>query len=249
MANPNLFMFFDETGLDEKSEIVAIACVVTQNPDHLRNKIKSLKNEIRNDLRLRTIPSVKNLDTKGFHYCEDHQDIQVKVIEAISKIDFEAFIYYLRKNNNCKYFGGFKWYDKMFRQLIKDRLLKHKKAIIQIVFEQHKYPVTQQEERERELQAIVNKVIQDRRRTNPDFLPIPSLVKSAGKEEDALTIADYIAGVFKDYEAKVHLDADSITQSWQYRNYSMIKPKIRLICDFESHKFYSRRHPFYFPKS
>jgi Reverse transcriptase (RNA-dependent DNA polymerase) len=102
MAHNDIFMFVDESGCDHNSKILALACIITTNPEGLRREIKKLQNEILRDPILRHVSSVQNsLSKHGFHYCEDHgQDVKPKVIDLIMTLPFEAYIIYQKKDIN-----------------------------------------------------------------------------------------------------------------------------------------------------
>ncbi|WP_121968557.1 DUF3800 domain-containing protein [Leptolyngbya sp. BC1307] len=55
MTAENTFMFIDETGVDRESKILAIACVITKEARHLRDKLNQLRNEIVKDRLLKDI--------------------------------------------------------------------------------------------------------------------------------------------------------------------------------------------------
>ena len=100
MTTQDVFMFVDETGIDEESKILAITCIVTREPEHIRKALTKLKQELVKKKGFKDIPSIQNLEKKGFHYCEDHKDVRSKVIDLIAILPFEAYICYRCKVNN-----------------------------------------------------------------------------------------------------------------------------------------------------
>jgi hypothetical protein len=217
---------------------------VTREPQHLKDKLNKLKCEISKDRLFKDIPSVKSLGKKGFHYCEDEQTIKPLVINLIAELPFEAYICYRPKevgvfdNSN-----SFDWYDQLFGKLLHDRLRKHKRELISICFEQHSNSVMA---RKRDLEGIVKRLVHEiERKDSISSLPVP-MVKSAGKEEPCLAIADYVAAIFKDYEyvRKVGTDKEEILTSWQARQFFAVQSKIRVIHNYETGEFFTRRNPF-----
>jgi hypothetical protein len=134
----DVFMFVDETGIDQDSTILAVACIITNEPDYLRSELENLRQSFLRDPYLKSVPSVqKSLSKNGFHYCEDHPvDIKPKVIDLIMKLPFLAYICYLEKESNFDPSAGYGWYDRLFSRLMFDRLRANKNAAIRICFEQ-----------------------------------------------------------------------------------------------------------------
>ena len=237
-------MYVDETGTDQDSTILAIACIVTSEPDLLQKRLEDLRTEIEKGKQFRGIPSVKNLSKKGFHYCEDHQEVKSEVIKLISQIPFDAYICYRQKEGEFHPSNGFDWYDQLFGKLMHDRLRKHTQSLVNICFEQHANKVTT---REQELEAIIKRLINEiELKDNTSFYHSP-VVKSAGKEEVCLAIADYVAAIFKNHEEAVKIRDNKLVSdlsSWQSRDFSMLRPKIRVIHNYQTGEFFTRKNPF-----
>jgi RNA-directed DNA polymerase len=245
MVAQNVFMFIDETGIDEESDILAIACIITKEPSHLRRRLEALKTELQKQRFFRDIPSIKNLEKKGFHYCEDHQDVQPKVIELISELPLDAYIYYKRKQEDFVPSRNFDWYDQLFGKLLYDRLQKHKLSPICIYFEQHGSSFS---DRERKLRGIVERLASDIKLKTGGVIQFLPTISSAGKEESCLAAADYIAAVFRDYERlwteRVSMGKPVSSGSWQSRHFAMLRPKIRVIHNLSTDEFFTRHNPF-----
>lgn len=243
MATQNVFMFIDETGIDEESKILAIACIITNEPGHLRKKLEKLKLDLPKEKRYKDIPSIKNLESKGFHYCEDHKDVRSTVIDLISELPFETYIYYKRKRHDFCASEGFGWYDQFFGKLMHDRLRKYSNSIVTICFEQHTNSLM---DREQELRTITERLVHEIQLKDVcKFLP-PPVVRSAGKEEPCLAVADYVVAVFKDYEDVRDRETNKCDNSgsWQARHFSMLRPKIRVIHNYGTGEFFTRQNPF-----
>jgi len=245
MASQNPYFFLDETGTDKDSKILAVACILTDHPQYLRKKVEELKQRMFKEKRFKDIPSVQDLRERGFHYCEDHQDVKNEFIELISEMPFESYICYEHKKSDHCHNDSFEWYDKLFCKLMHDRLRKHRESIINICFEQHHNSV---ENRRQELGNLINQLIKEIKcKDNREFLSLP-MVKSAGKGELCLSVVDYVAAIFKDYEYSLCQDRkvdrlDNLA-SWQSRNFAMIRPKLRVIHDYGTGEFFTRWNPF-----
>jgi hypothetical protein len=238
MAHNDIFMFVDESGCDHNSKILALACIITTNPEKLRREIKNLQNAILCDPILRDVSSVQNsLSTHGFHYCEDHsQEVKPRVIDLIMTLPFEAYIIYQKKDINFDLSQGYGWYDCLFGRLMYERLRANSEAIIQLCFEQHDNRI---ERRKEEISSTIKRLTTEiRERDGETKFPVVPNVVSAGKEEPCLAIADYIAAIFKDYEEMRQ------PGSWQARNFQRVRPKIRVIHDFTTDEFFTRTRPF-----
>jgi len=244
MSSENIFMYVDETGTDQKSKILAIACIITRDPNYLKNSLEKLKQDLLKDNRIRDIPSIKNLEGKGFHYCEDHFEVISVVIDLISKLPFEAYIYYTHKEHDYCPSNNFEWYDQLFGKLMYDRIQNHQKSSINICFEQHGKSF----KREEDLKKIVARLIyKSEFKGVGDFSFFP-LVRSAGKEESCLAIADYVAAIFKNHENSLkdlgEAKLQSNPSSQESRYFSMLRPKIRVIHNYGTGEFFTRSNPF-----
>jgi dGTP triphosphohydrolase len=237
MRSKDVFLFIDETGSDEKSTMLAVACIITDNPDSLRSKLDELKLSILRDSIFKTLPSINKLSNKGFHYCEDHKEIQSKVIELIRELSFRAYICYQEKEHDFDASAGYSWYDKLFSRLMFERLRANKNASIKICFEQHD---SRFESRRSQIEGIINNLVDKIELCDRVKFLITPQVRSAGKEEPCLVIADYIAAIFKGYATKEIGKPGSL----EARNFERIRPKVRVIHNYVTDEFFTRKHPF-----
>jgi hypothetical protein len=234
----DVFIFVDETGTDQDSTILAVACIITNEPNYLRDELEKLKKNILREPFLKNVPSIqKSLSKKGFHYCEDSLEVKPKVIDLIMQLPFQAYICYQEKESNFESSDGYGWYDKLFGRLMFERLRANKNAAIRICFEQHDNRI---EHRRKEIEGIIERLVRKiRSRDGVEFAVIPK-VSSAGKEEICLVVADYIAAIFKDH-AEHGIGKPS---SWQARNFERIRSKVRVIHNYTTDDFFTRKRPF-----
>lgn len=239
MANNDVFIFVDEAGTDQDSAILVVACIITNDPDYLRRKLEELREDIIRDPFLKSMPSIqKSLQKKGFHYCEDHfVDVKPKVLDLIGRMPFEAYICYQKKDSDFDPSAGYGWYDRLFGRLIFERLRANKNAFIQIYFEQHDNRI---EHRRQEIEEIVSRLVCEIQLRDRIKFVVQPKVNSASKEEICLVVADYVAAIFRDYEAS----GIGKPESWQARNFQRIQTKVRVIHDYGTDKFFTRGHPF-----
>lgn len=236
--------FVDESGPHEDN-LFALACIITQNPNRLAQKIKEKKSDILHDPRYNGI--LGKFEKEGFHYCDNHIEIRNGFLDLLRALEFQAYICFSSKiscsNENDKKIA----YNILFKRLLFDRLKNHREDNIEIFFEQHDSKTVK---RENELNDLINLM----------WSKIPEVsfcakrknvpVRSAGKDRVCLSIPDYILGVFCDYfsirtsdEKKIPRDSKK-TDPWQKRNFEDLRPKIRLIHDFDKAIFYDRKKPF-----
>lgn len=237
MANNDVFMFVDEAGTDQDSAILLVACIITNDPDYLRRKLEKLREDIIRDPFLKSVPSIqKSLQKKGFHYCEDHfVDVKPKVIDLIRQMPFEAYICYQKKDSGFEPSAGYGWYDRLFGRLMFERLQANKNAVIRICFEQHDNRI---DRRRQEIEEIVSRLVSKiQLRDGIEFVVHPK-VTSVSKQEICLVVADYVAAIFRDYEASGIGKPDS----WQARNFERIRPKVRVIHNYGTDEFFTRKH-------
>lgn len=234
----DVFMFVDETGTDTESKILAVVCIITDNPDYLTNELEKLKKSILRDPVLKSIRSVtESLSKHGFHYCEDHLEVKPKIIELIRQLPFEAYICYQDKESNFDPSKGYGWYDKLFGRLMFERLRANKNADIRICFEQHDNRI---EHRRKEIEDIVERLVNEIRLRDRAKFAITPQVRSAGKDEACLAVADYVAAIFKDHVA----NGTGKPDSWQARNFNRIRSKVRVIHNYTTDEFFHRKNPF-----
>jgi len=234
----DVFMFVDETGTDQKSTILAVACIITHNPDDLRAELEKLRQSILGDQVFKSIRSVtESLSKHGFHYCEDHFEVKPKIIELIRRLPFEAYICYQDKESSFDPSKGYGWYDQLFGRLIFERLRANKDADIRICFEQHDNRI---EHRRKEIEDIVERLVSKIRLLDRAEFAITPQVRSAGKDEACLVVADYVAAIFKDHVA----NGTGKPDSWQARNFKRISSKVRVIHNYTTDEFFHRKNPF-----
>lgn len=234
----DVFMFVDETGKDQKSTILAVACIITDNPAYLRDGLENLRQIILRDPVLKTIRSVtESLSKHGFYYCEDHLEVKPKIIELIRQLPFEAYICYQDKESNFDPSKGYGWYDQLFGRLMFERLRANKDAVIRICFEQLDNRI---EHRRKEIEDIVERLVTEIQLRDKVKFADPPQVRSAGKEEPCLVVADYVAAIFKDHVA----NGTGKPDSWQARNFERIRSKVRVIHNYTTDEFFHRNNPF-----
>jgi hypothetical protein len=227
-----MYFFIDESGLDDKSKILVIGLVILDNPAVIRTKIELLKDDILHDPILRTIPNIKNkLKKEGFHYCEDHVEVKNQFIEHISSLSFQAYMCFAEKNNVKK--SEYKeLYKKLFGRLLFDRIRANRHENIHIVFERTI-------EKEKNIVILINGVVDDINKSHRKKVSSSPIITCSGKEEPVLSIADYVCGIFKD-----HYENPLKSGNIERRNFDKIRGRVRVIHNFLTDEFYTRKNLF-----
>lgn len=229
--------FFDESGFNADS-LSMLCCVVLDQPTPVRESILSLKEDILHSGRLSEIRG--NFETNGFHYCENHHEIRAKFFRLLPTLDFEAYICFVPSTPEEDHRNEL--YDRMYGRLLYDRMQKYRDRPIEICFEQHDSRVTRRLTELREITLRIDEQIKSQHGINDIAPPI---VISAGKEEPCLAIADYVSAIFrKYYEALNSANAWKKGEPFEKRDFDDLRPKVRLIHNFETEEFFSRHKPF-----
>jgi len=117
----NVYFFVDETGADERSEIVAAGCIIVDDANQLREAVLCLWDDVRHHPILKTIPSITAANpARLLHYAEDHYEVRLQFIEALAPLTFEAYVCYARKEHFERDRGD--WYDRLVHSLLFQRV-------------------------------------------------------------------------------------------------------------------------------
>jgi len=231
---PPLYIFIDESGTDNKSPILVVMAILTEDPKSLRSKIATLIDEVKRDPELGNIDSVKK-GFSTFHYAEDHFEIKNKFIDILPELNFDAFASFVRKDELVDRGDKLFLILSLLRILIYPRLQEKHYKDIHIIYEKFDEGsiaseaeiVTLIQSQQKRVRNQTNKVIEN---INVTF---------ADKSELILSIPDYMAGIVRTYlETK---DTTVNNKDTFKRLYLRVAGKIRLLNDYARKKFYSRK--------
>lgn len=226
-----MYFFIDESGFDEKSIIFLVGLVILDKPDIVINKITKLKEDILHDPILVKIRTVKQLKSRGFHYCEDHFEVRNKLIDLMSTLTFQAYICFVEKNK-LKDRERQETYRQLIRKLLYDRVRGNMEVKIHICLEKTI-------EKEQNIVEIIKDVVKDIiKRGKKPISHFPEVTFS-GKEEACLSVVDYVCGIFRSHYENLYKE-----DNFERRNFDRIRWKIRVIHNLLSDEFYTRRNPF-----
>lgn len=225
------YYFIDESGFHVNG-IALLCCVVLDDPEIARSRINKLREDILHDPRLENI--ITPFAEKGFHYSSDHLEIRNKFIELLNELTFQAYICFDPYVADLSFKNT---YAHLFGRLIIDRLRDHKTGVINITFEQHS------EIRQQDLAAIVASKIEVINNSERTSFRGEYTLRSSGKDEVCLSMADYICGIFSDYYGELHKATPTTAEALAKRNFENLRNKIRCIHDIKNNKFYSRKEP------
>ena len=97
--NKDLYIFIDESGTDDDSNVLYMSLILTEDPESIRNECTKKIQEILHDPELRqNIPSVRERGLNYFHYTSDHPEIKTEVIKLLPLLNFDSYILFARKD-------------------------------------------------------------------------------------------------------------------------------------------------------
>lgn len=233
-----VYYFIDESGSGFSSEGIAIlCCVVIDNPEEARSKIRELKENILHDSRFEKI--LNELPSYGFHHTNDHIEIKNKFVELLKILTFQAYICFDPSVTRLPFNET---YDRLFGRLIIDRLRDDKTKDINICFEQHNNDSKRHQEA---LAALIASKVDEIAKSDRRPFRGSYIVRHAGKgtEETCLSIADYICGIFANYYEYLAKGKKADKEDLSERVFEDVRNKIRCSHDIKNRKFYSRRNP------
>jgi len=77
-----LHFFVDETGLDARSRFAAVACIIVDDAERIRQEIDALRESLVHDPFLDD-RTVRTLRRKGFHFTDDPAEVRSKFIDLL----------------------------------------------------------------------------------------------------------------------------------------------------------------------
>jgi len=230
---PVIHMFVDETGTDAHSGIVAVACVVLDDPAHVRDRLRATRRAIEDDFHLRNFSSVRAVpEGHLFHFSQDHPEIRNRVLSTICDLPFDAYVA-LARRPDLVLDADFAWYQRLLTAALSDRVLANCHGVINVTVEQCA-PKCESVARQT-LQSVVSRV----ETQGHHFTAFPT-IGFAGKDEAALVLPDYVNGVVREVLEK---RGDAIR-----RNYLRMRPRIRLVHDVVRNERYDRKNEMPIPE-
>ena len=114
------YCFIDESEfeMDDRTKVLALALVFTDDPNKVRDAIKNVIGNLKVDDY--STGNNERLDQKGLHFTEDHPDTRSEVVNQMSKMPIQCYIAYqtiAKDNSNYE-----DVYVKLFNELLKMRL-------------------------------------------------------------------------------------------------------------------------------
>lgn len=217
------------------SKILIIGFIKTEMPNLIRKKLKTLRNEIKNDPYLKGIPSLKS-SLIFFHAKDDCSEVREKVFKAILDLQFTAEIYIARKIE-----GVFKkrhnkdentFYDDLVSKLFENKL--HLTTNNKIYF-----AVRGTKKRQVPLQSAIQRAITKfEQKSNSKITSNIKIQAQTPSGEPCLQVIDYI-----------NWAVQRIFIKKEERFYNFVKDKIKFlvdIYDFDKYpnNYYSKRNNF-----
>lgn len=216
------FCYFDETEFKiEGTAYLALAGVfiAEENMSVIEDTLTELKETLEVDQFIGSTDG-----RRLFHFVEDNQEVQPKVIDCIRNKGYKAYIAY--KKLGVPYHES---YTSIMRKILLDRIKANNTSDFFINYEETdkvKFP---------KVSSLLEDIISTLREEHPT-IEMPSLQKVT-KQDIYSVIPDYILGVFQAYNR-------SSRQDYMRRDFEKLRNKIRLIVDIESDIYYHRGNPF-----
>lgn len=227
-----MYFLVDESGFDEKSKALIVALLILDELDSIRMGIERLKEEILHDPNLKTIPALKTkLEKEGFHYCEDHVEVRNLFIELIPRLGFQAYICFAEKRSGDER-NYREWYKNLFGRLLFDRIRDNWHENIHIIYEKNT-------EKEQNIIDLIKRVIVDINKSHKKKVSSAPKIICSGKTEPSLSLVDYVCGIFKG-----HYENLDKSGNLERRNFDRIRGKVRVIHNFLTDEFYTRKNLF-----
>jgi len=231
-------VYFNKKGKDliksgKVSKVFIVGYLETGDPNRITKRLRKIRNDIKNDVYLKGIPSVKK-SLIHFHAKDDCVEVREKVFKAIYEMDIKVFVVVARKDPgqfrkkfNCK---PSKMYEYLVEKLFENRL--HLYSEIDIYFSKMGNVV-----RETNMKTAINqaKTIFENKWSSKNKTKIRVFVQEPSQIMP-LQVVDYLLwAVNRVYERK------------DMRHYNYIKDKIILIQDIFDVKKYPKTY--YTPKN
>jgi len=215
MSKDTAYFFVDESGdtsfFNRKgqnvvgkegcSRILIIGLTKTFNPKNIRIPIYKLQHEIINDPYFYNVPSVKDINKRGFHATDDIPEVREKVFKLINSLKVKAEIIVSRKiekifrekhlcNENL-------FYDDIVSKLFEPKL--HKSSKIQICFS-----IRGNRKRQKPLENAILKAKKNfEQKLNIQINSKINVFAQYPRDECCLQVIDYINwSVYRAYEKK-----------------------------------------------
>jgi len=218
----NMHCYFDETKFKiDDNEYIGLAGVflTDENKSEIIQVLETLKEELESDQFLG-----RRSKKKIFHFTDDSQEVQLRVIECLRAQNLRVYIAYKR------YEGDYQnMYHQVITKILYDRFQKNHSNTFIVNYEENP------EIKPTRLQSELDKTTESIRTIKPEF-PSPILNKVT-KDEILSVLPDYFLGTFNQYH-------NTPRQDFKKRNFEKFRKKIRLIVDIDGGKFYHKHNPY-----
>jgi hypothetical protein len=214
--------YFDETKFFLNNiEYIGLAGVflTDENKLEITDVLYTLKDELESDQFLG-----RRRKKKIFHFTDDNQEIQPRVIECLRTQNVRVYIAYK------KFVGNYQdVYHSIITKILYDRFQKNYMDEFIINYEENP------EIKPKKLQTELDKVTSLIRKRRKDFLS--PILNKITKDEILNVLPDYFLGTFNQYH---NVDREDFKK----RNFEKFRKKIRLIVDIDNGKFYHKYNPY-----
>jgi retron-type reverse transcriptase len=227
--------FVDETELRDAAgnEYLALVCVETDNSDYIDNVIRKFSVTASEDVFLSSARA-KKLREHGPHWAELNQTQKEKVVDLLSVVECRCVIALDKKSSQATYEQTYL----SLLELIADQMMRSlDDATLHVYVEQNKSKVSSKKV-EASLQSIYSKLTEANQR-RPVVKPTISLIRKG--ESYLLSVADVLAGVFRDY---AQFDGSTQNEAVKFLRFQRLDSRFKIIFDVARKKVFTRKHSF-----
>ena len=172
------------------------------------------------------------LAKKGLHFADAHEELRTAYVRVLPNLPFRAFVIYGKLESQVAYVD---LYCSLLKQLLPHRLMGCDAAEVDLVFE----------ENPRISLESINQIVSDiyaelEQAGNRRPIQKPRVILGTKLRYSPLSVPDFLLGTFSDF-ARLE---EQPTEVGRLR-FERLRDKYRLILDYDTGTFYSRRRPFY----
>jgi TIR domain len=224
-------IFVSDAGFDTRSRITIIGCIVLETADLLNRRVEKIRDDLLSDPLVRTLPGAESaLKRNQFSYFTDDPEVRSRFIDALREILYLAYICFAERDvdkNVCT--ADDNLYGKLYGRLIFERLRANKSQPNNVWLAKkgvHRLDMIRQ--------ITAAQAAEIARRDRVGVVNGPS-VSIASVNELCFSVCDYTVGV-------VH-ERLTDPNSLRARDFEKIRSKVRVIHNFDTGEFYTRKKP------
>jgi hypothetical protein len=218
-----MYAFVTASGLGQAGTIAIGCCVVLEDPERVRKRVRALVDDVLHDPVLRTKPAITALKRRALDYATDDPEVRAQFIELLAVLSFEAYAYYAPAA------AGATTLATAFDRLLGDRLTSHRSRRFALALDRGL------QDRQTAFAELIATMVTRLNRDDPRGVAGAD-VSQAAADEPVISIANYVTAILRrKLEGGTELEL---------RAFERLHPqKIRLIHEIGSSKFFRHGRP------